>query len=108
MTKLYSNTLTSNAIADKKAAIAVLRSEIATLRAVAKVVRADVKAYRIEKLNNKRIDKEIKAFARTQKKAARIAKLEAKLEAMKSPPVGALAIKAAKRPSKVIITKMAA
>jgi hypothetical protein len=27
---------------------------------------------------------------------------------MKSPPVGALAIKAAKRPSKVIVTKMAA
>jgi hypothetical protein len=101
-------TLTSSLIADKKAAIAVLQREIVALRAVAKVVRADVKAYRVEKLNNKRIDREIKAFDRAQKKAARIAKLEAKLAAMKSPPVGALAIKAAKKPSKVIVTKMAA
>jgi hypothetical protein len=101
-------TLTSSLIADKKAAIAVLQREIVALRAVAKVVRADVKAYRVEKLNAKRIDREIKAFDRAQKKAARIAKLEAKLAAMKSPPVGALAIKAAKKPSKVIVTKMAA
>jgi hypothetical protein len=101
-------TLTSSLIADKKAAIAVLQREIVALRAVAKVVRADVKAYRVEKLNNKRIDREIKAFDRAQKKTARIAKLEAKLAAMKSPPVGALAIKAAKKPSKVIVTKMAA
>jgi hypothetical protein len=106
MTKTPS--LTSVAIADKKAAIAVLKNEIAEIRATAKAVRLEAKANRAASVAARKIAKENKAFDRAAKKAARIAKLEAKLIAMKSAPVGTLAIKAAKKPSKVIVTKMAA
>jgi hypothetical protein len=99
---------TSVAIADKKAAIAVLKTEIAEIRATAKAVRLEVKANRAASVAARKIAKENKAFDRAAKKSARIAKLEAKLIAMKSAPVGRLAIKAAKKPSKVKITKMAA
>ena len=105
MTKTLSPT--SVAIADKKAAIAVLKNEIATIRAAAKAARLEAKANRAASVAARKIAKENKAFDRAAKKAARIAKLEAKLIAMKN-PVGRLAIKAAKKPSKVIVTKMAA
>jgi hypothetical protein len=105
MTKTLSPT--SVAIADKKAAIAVLKTEIATIRAAAKSARLEAKANRAASVAARKIAKENKAFDRAAKKAARIAKLEAKLMAMKN-PVGRLAIKAAKKPSKVKVTKMAA
>lgn len=50
--------------------------------------------------------KQNSALLRAQKKADRIAKLEAKLEAMRN-PVGAKAIKANKKPSKAVSTKTA-
>ncbi len=50
--------------------------------------------------------KQNSAALRAQKKADRIAKLEAKLEALRN-PVGAKAIKANKKPSKVTVTKVA-
>jgi hypothetical protein len=65
-----------------------------------KTIRAEVKAKKVAA-------KSASAADRAAKKAARIAKLEAKLAAMKN-PVGRLAIKAAKKPSKVKVTKMAA
>jgi hypothetical protein len=65
-----------------------------------KTIRAEVKAKKVAA-------KSASAADRAEKKAARIAKLEAKLMAMKN-PVGRLAIKAAKKPSKVTVTKMAA
>ena len=105
MTKTLSPT--SVAIADKKAAIAVLKNEIAEIRATAKAARLEAKANRAASVAARKIAKENKAFDRAAKKAARIAKLEAKLMAMKN-PVGRLAIKAAKKPSKVTVTKMAA
>ena len=105
MTKTLSPT--SVAIADKKAAIAVLKNEIAEIRATAKAARLEAKANRAASVAARKIAKENKAFDRAAKKAARIAKLEAKLMAMKN-PVGRLAIKAAKKPSKVKVTKMAA
>jgi hypothetical protein len=100
--------LTSLAIADKKAAIAVLKTEIADMRAAQRLARTVAKENRAATVAARKIAKENKAFDRAAKKAARIAKLEAKLIAMKSPPVGRLAIKAAKKPSKVTVTKMAA
>ena len=100
--------LASVAIADKKAAIAVLKTEIADLRAAAKTARLEAKANRAATVAARKIAKENKAFDRAAKKAARIAKLEAKLIAMKSAPVGRLAIKAAKKPSIVKVTKMVA
>jgi hypothetical protein len=50
--------------------------------------------------------KQNSAALRAQKKAERIAKLEAKLEAMRN-PVGAKALKANKKPGKVTTTKFA-
>jgi hypothetical protein len=50
--------------------------------------------------------KQNSAAARAAKKAERIAKLEAKLEALRN-PVGAKAIKANRKPSKVVVTKVA-
>jgi hypothetical protein len=50
--------------------------------------------------------KQNSALLRAQKKADRIAALEAKLEALRN-PVGAKAIKANKKPSKVVVTKTA-
>jgi hypothetical protein len=50
--------------------------------------------------------KQNSALLRAQKKADRIAALEAKLEALRN-PVGAKAIKANKKPSKATVTKTA-
>lgn len=50
--------------------------------------------------------KQNSALLRAQKKADRIAALEAKLNALRN-PVGTKAIKANKKPSKVVITKTA-
>jgi len=100
--------LSSLAIASKKedlaaakASVVALRKEIADMRATQRLACAVAK-------ENRAIAKTAAANDRAEKKAARIAKLEAKLIAMKSPPVGRLAIKAAKKPSKVKVTKMAA
>ena len=50
--------------------------------------------------------KQNSALLRAQKKADRIAALEAKLNALRN-PVGTKAIKANKKPSKVVVTKTA-
>jgi hypothetical protein len=87
-------------LADAKAKVVALRKEVADLRRMQKDMRIQVRA-------EKAAAKELTAIDRAEKKAARIAKLEMKLAAMKN-PVGRLAIKAAKKPSKVKVTKMAA
>ena len=87
--------------------LAQKRETVKALRAAIKVDVANRKAARAAAKVEKAAAKEVKAAARAEKKAARIAKMEAKLAALKN-PVGRLAIKAAKKPSKVIITKMAA
>ena len=87
-------------LADAKAKVVALRKEVADLRRMQKDMRIQVRA-------EKAAAKELTAIDRAEKKAARISKLEAKLAAMKN-PVGRLAIKAAKKPSKVKVTKMAA
>ena len=99
--------LTSLAITSKKedlaaakAVVVAIRKEVADLRRARKDARINIRAEKIAA-------KELKAIDRAEKKAARIAKLEMKLAAMKN-PVGRLAIKAAKKPSKVTVTKMAA
>jgi hypothetical protein len=86
-------------LTDKRALMAELKEAI----------RIDVMAARVAKAKNKEIKKiarENKAFDRATKKAARIAKLEAKLASLKN-PVGAKAIKAAKKPSNVTVLKAA-
>jgi hypothetical protein len=86
-------------LTDKRALMAELKEAI----------RIDVMAARVAKAKNKEIKKiarENKAFDRAAKKAARIAKLEAKLTALKN-PVGAKAIKANKKPSKASVSVFA-
>ena len=78
---------------EKRALIAELRESI----------RFDVVAKRIAKADSKIA----KVAAREAKKADRIAKLQAKLDALLN-PVGAKAIKANKKPSKAVVTKLAA
>ena len=86
-------------LADKRALIVELKDAI----------RVDLMAARVAKARDKEIKKiarENKAFDRATKKAARIAKLEAKLSALKN-PVGTAARKAAKKPSNVTVLKAA-
>jgi hypothetical protein len=86
-------------LADKRALIVELKDAI----------RVDMMAARVAKARDKEIKKiarENKAFDRATKKAARIAKLEAKLSALKN-PVGTAARKAAKKPSNVTVLKAA-
>jgi len=79
-----------------------------TLRAKAAEVRASLKSARANAKVEKTIARQAKTNIATVKKAERIAKLEAKLLALKTGPVGIKALKANKKPSKVIVTKIAA
>jgi capsule polysaccharide export protein KpsE/RkpR len=93
--------LTTLAIESKREEIAAAKAELAKLIRMRKDGRIELAAKRAAA-------KELKAIDRAEKKSARIAKLEAKLLALKSKPVGAKAIKANKKPSKVTVLKMAA
>jgi capsule polysaccharide export protein KpsE/RkpR len=93
--------LATLAIQSKREEIAAAKAELAKLIRMRKDARIQIAAERAAA-------KELKAIDRAEKKAMRIAKLEAKLMALKSKPVGAKAIKANKKPSKVTVLKMAA
>jgi len=93
--------LTTLAIESKREEIAAAKAELAKLIRMRKDGRIELAAKRAAA-------KELKAIDRAEKKSARIAKLEAKLIALKSKPVGAKAIKMNKKPSKVTVLKMAA
>ena len=93
--------LSALAIQSKRQEIAAAKAELANLIRVRKDARIQMAA-------EKAAAKELKAIDRAEKKAARIAKLEAKLLALKTKPVGTKAIKANKKPSKVTVLKMAA
>jgi capsule polysaccharide export protein KpsE/RkpR len=93
--------LTTLAIESKRAEIAAAKAELSKLIRMRKDARIQIAAERAAA-------KELKAVDRAEKKAMRIAKLEAKLLALKTKPVGTKAIKANKKPSKVTVLKMAA
>ena len=93
--------LATLAIESKREEIAAAKAELAKLIRMRKDGRIQIAAERAAA-------KELKAIDRAEKKAMRIAKLEAKLIALKSKPVGAKAIKMNKKPSKVTVFKMAA
>ena len=87
-------------LADAKAKVVAIRKEVADLRRMQKDMRIQVRA-------EKAAAKILVANDRAEKKAARIAKLEAKLIAMKTGPVGIKALKANRKPSKVTVKKIA-
>ena len=84
--------LSSMAIESKREEIAAAKAELSKLIRMRKDMR-------IESAAKRAAAKELKVLDRAEKKAARIAKLEAKLLAMKTGPVGAKAIKMNKKPS---------
>ena len=84
--------LGSVSVSQKRAMIVELRAEIASDKMMAKQVKI--------------IERERKAEARAEKRANRIAALQAKIDALRN-PVGAKAIKANRKPSKAIVTKLA-
>lgn len=84
--------------ADIKAASETLKS----LRVQYKAAAQDEKEFRAIVKVTKATQKALKVQDREAKKALRIEKLKAKLEALQSPPVGIKAKKAARKPSKVV------
>lgn len=88
-------------LSEKREALKALRASIKEDLIHRKAVRANAKRIKLAA----RAEKDA---MRAAKKAERIAKLEAKLAALKIAPVGTAARKAAKKPSKVTIMKMAA
>ena len=84
--------LSSMAIESKREEIAAAKAELSKLIRMRKDARIEMAAKRAAA-------KELKSLDRAEKKAARIAKLEAKLIALKVGKVGSVAIKMNKRPS---------
>ena len=84
--------LSSMAIESKREEIAAAKAELSKLIRMRKDMR-------IESAAKRAAAKELKSLDRAEKKAARIAKLEAKLIALKVGKVGSIAIKTNKRPS---------
>jgi len=87
--------------------LATVRSEIKTLQARAKFLLQIVKDERAAAKNTMLSIRASKIAMLETKRAERIAKLEAKLAAMKAPKVGIAAKKASRKPSKVTVTKVA-
>ncbi|NBP56454.1 hypothetical protein EBU71_07960 [bacterium] len=79
-----------------------IREKRALVKSIKEMIKEHIAANREANFQRKQNS----AMARAEKKAARIAALEAKLEALRN-PVGAKAIKANRKPSKVTVTKLA-
>jgi Tfp pilus assembly protein FimV len=92
--------LSSMAIASKREELAKVKTELAELILMRKNLRAESKARRAAA-------RMLKVAEKAENKAVRIAKLEAKLLAMKTGPVGIKALKANRKPSKVTVKKIA-
>ena len=84
-----------------------VRVEIVNLKARAKFLLQIVKDERAAAKNTMLSIRAAKVAKLEEKRAERIQKLEAKLLALKSPKTGIVAKKAARKPSKVQITKVA-
>ena len=84
---------------DLSVALKNIQAEMKTLRTRAIEVRAALKSARANAKTEKTIARQAKKNVAAVKKAERIAKLEAKLIAMKAGNVGAKAIKMNKKPS---------
>ena len=82
-----------------RAALVAARQKTAEAKLI---VSALVKQARAEKS----LTKQVKADLATVKRSNAIAKAQARLEKLMAKPVGSVARKAAKKPSKVVVTKM--
>jgi len=97
------------ALTEAKDKLASFRSSMKVQQNVIAGIRNAIKREKESARSAKINAKQVKAAASAERKAARVAKLEAQLARLKEKnnPVGAKAIKAAKRPSPVRILKAA-
>ena len=91
--------LSSMAIASKKEDLAAAKAKVVAIRNEVAALRRMRKDMRIEVAAKRAAAKELVAIDRAAKKAAKIAKLEAKLLSLKTGNVGSVAIKMNKKPS---------
>ena len=84
----------------------VLAVTLAEKRALIKSLKAEVSVLALEYKNQRASNKLAKVAARDARKAKAIEKAKAKLEKLMA-PVGAKAIKANRKPSKAVVTKVA-
>ncbi len=87
--------------------LTTVRSEIKSLQARAKMLTLMVKDERAAAKNTMIHMRAAKVALLEEKRAIRIQKLESKLAALKAPKTGIAAKKAARKPSKVQVTKFA-
>ena len=81
--------------------LVAMRDEMADLKAKMKEVALDVRREKV-------LARQAKADLQQVKRANAIAKAQARLDKLMAKPVGAAARKVAKKPSKVVVTRMAA
>jgi hypothetical protein len=105
--KMSKPSLSALAIASKKEELTEARAKVAAIKAEVTALRRMRKDMRIQVRAEKAAAKELTAIDRAEKKAVRIAKLEAKLLSLKTGPVGIKALKANRKPSKVVVKKIA-
>ena len=91
--------LSSMAIASKKEDLAAAKAKVVAIRKEVADLSRMRKDMRIEVAAKRAAAKELVAIDRAAKKAAKIAKLEAKLLSLKTGNVGSVAIKMNKKPS---------
>jgi len=81
--------------------LVAMRDEMADLKAKMKEVALDARREKV-------LARQAKADLQQVKRANAIAKAQARLDKLMAKPVGAAARKVAKKPSKVVVTRMAA
>jgi hypothetical protein len=82
------------------------QTELVAARAALVEMKAKVKYLAAQARAEKSLSKQVKADLRQVKRSNAIAKAQARLDKLMAKPVGSVARKASKKPSKVVVTKM--
>ena len=82
------------------------QTELVAARAALVEMKARVKYLAAQARAEKSLTKQVKGDQRQVKRSNAIAKAQARLDKLMSKPVGSVARKASKKPSKVVVTKM--
>ena len=91
----------SKVLTPSQSLLIAMRAEMAALKVQIKEVALDVRREKV-------LARQAKADLQQVKRANAIAKAQARLDKLLAKPVGAAARKVAKKPSKVVVTRMAA
>jgi hypothetical protein len=98
---LFKEVKMSKVLTPSQVTLVAMRAEMAALKAKIKEVALDARREKV-------LARQAKTDLRQVKRANAIAKAQARLEKLMAKPVGAVARKASKKPSKVVVTRMAA